>query len=79
MRLLLNRGANVDAKDNDSGRTPLSYAAANGREAVVRLLLDRGADIEAKANSGRTPLSYATKNRHEAVVKLLESHGLKHL
>ena len=31
-----------------NGGTPLHYAADNGHESTVRLLLDRGADKEAK-------------------------------
>ncbi|KAF9770490.1 hypothetical protein IL306_011970, partial [Fusarium sp. DS 682] len=37
----------VDARD-DSGRTPLSLAAERGHEAVVRLLLEKGAVIDSK-------------------------------
>ena len=69
--ILLQRWQNVDLSDS-YGRTPLSYAAENGHDAVVRLLLDKGADIESKDyNRGRTPLSWAAENGHEAVVKLL--------
>lgn len=58
---------------NDSyGRTPLWYAAANGREAIVRLLLDTdNIDINAKDDNGRTPLLYAAWCGHEAIVKLI--------
>ena len=52
MRLLLDKGADFEAKDDESGRTPLSWAAENGHEATVRLLLDKGADFEAKDNGG---------------------------
>ena len=44
-------------RDKDgSGRTVLYEAAWNGHEAVVRLLLEKGADVEAKDELGRTVL-----------------------
>ena len=47
----------------------------NGHEAVVKLLLEKGAELETKYNNGRTPLSWAARNGHEAVVKLLLEKG----
>lgn len=71
-KLLLAIGkADIDKKDN-SGRTPLSWAVGGGHEAVVELLLDKGAHVKLKDKYGRTPLSYAAANGHEAVAKLLE-------
>ncbi|OBT40534.1 hypothetical protein VE00_08988 [Pseudogymnoascus sp. WSF 3629] len=54
---------------------PLLSAAANGHEAVVRLLLEKGAHIEAKFNRGCTTLHKAADNGHEAVVRLLLEKG----
>ena len=67
--------AKADSKD-DYGRTPLSWAAERGHEAVVKLLVERG-DVEAdsKDDRGRTPLSWAAGDGHEAVVKLLVERG----
>jgi ankyrin repeat protein len=53
----------------------LSWAAANGREAVVKLLVEKGTDIESKDNNGQTPLSRAAGSGHEAIVKLLLERG----
>jgi ankyrin repeat protein len=44
VKTLLDRGAKVDAKEAVHGQTALMFAAALNREAVVRVLLDHGAD-----------------------------------
>ncbi|KAF2195041.1 hypothetical protein K469DRAFT_543196 [Zopfia rhizophila CBS 207.26] len=68
---LLKDGLDADSKDS-YGRTPLSWAAINSHEAVVKLLLQEdGVDVDSKSNSGQTPLLMAAENGHEAVVKLL--------
>jgi ankyrin repeat protein len=75
VRLLLENGADIEARDSDYGRTPLSWAAERGSAAVVKLLLKKGADIEATDNYCRTPLSWAAERGEEAVVKLLLEKG----
>ncbi|KAF4335972.1 ankyrin repeat-containing protein, partial [Fusarium beomiforme] len=76
VKLLLEKGAEIEAKDSKYGQTPLSWAARNGHEAVIKLLLGKGAEIEAKDNLyGQTPLSWAARNGHEAVVELLLDKG----
>ncbi|KAJ4211160.1 hypothetical protein NW760_015476, partial [Fusarium oxysporum] len=64
----------VDVRDAD-GRTPLSWAAKRGHEAMVSLLLEKGAAIDSEDRFGRTPLEFAAERRHEAMVQLLESYG----
>ncbi|KAF2967480.1 hypothetical protein GQX73_g6090 [Xylaria multiplex] len=62
---------NADATDVDH-RTPLSYAAENGNETIVRLLLDtKEIDPDLQGFNGRTPLSYAAENGNETIVRLL--------
>ena len=61
----------VEQRD-DSWRTPLSWAAGTGHDAVVRLLVERdGVDINSRDNMTMTPLIWAARNGHEAVVRLL--------
>jgi ankyrin repeat protein len=83
-KLLLTKGAEVNAKDDD-GMTPLLVAAwRNGRKAVVALLLAHGADVNAKNKHDTTPLHYSADfDGHKdwantrGVVELLLSHGAK--
>ncbi|PVH72419.1 hypothetical protein DL98DRAFT_397103, partial [Cadophora sp. DSE1049] len=61
----------ADSKDK-YGQTPLSWAARNGHEAVIKLLLSTGkVEADSEDENSRTPLSWAAQNGHEAVVKLL--------
>jgi ankyrin repeat protein len=39
--------------------TPLHYAATSGNEAIIDLLLMRGADVTQKDNDGQTPADCA--------------------
>ena len=61
----------IDSKDTN-GPTPLFYAANDGHDAVVKLLLGT-ASVGANLRDlwGQASLLYAAKNGHEAVVKLL--------
>ncbi|KAJ5766679.1 uncharacterized protein N7511_004295 [Penicillium nucicola] len=53
----------------------LFWAVEDYHEAMVDLLLERGAYPEIEDNMGRPPLTYAVKGGHEAVVKNLLDHG----
>ncbi|KAJ6439191.1 Serine/threonine-protein phosphatase 6 regulatory ankyrin repeat subunit A [Purpureocillium lavendulum] len=53
----------------------LVWAAKNGHETVVQVLVEKGADINANGRYGRTPLSWAAEDGHEAVVRLLVEKG----
>lgn len=56
VRLLLDSGVDIEAKEEGDDATPLIVAASHGQTDTVELLLERGAKIEAKDNVGDTPL-----------------------
>jgi DNA-binding beta-propeller fold protein YncE len=55
VRYLIDRGANVEAT-NDDGNTPLHVAALLCRAEIVQLLLDKGASPRTKNKRGETPI-----------------------
>lgn len=57
--------------------TALMAAAATGSPPVARLLLDAGANVNARDERGRSPLSYAVSNRCLGTARLLLDRGAR--
>ncbi|KAM0490737.1 hypothetical protein ACHAP8_011282 [Fusarium lateritium] len=67
----------VDFPDDD-GRTPLSYMAENGHDENIRLILQKGANVNSDGtapHNTRTPLSFAAGNGLASTVQLLLNYG----
>ena len=62
-------------KKDDEGWTALTWAALKGHEPIVQLLLENGADIEARNSSGDTALIWAAQRGNSAIVELLLQRG----
>ena len=73
MRLLLDRGAFIEAKDSNE-MTPLYLAAMWKHIAVMKLLLNRGSFVDAENNHGMRPLHIAAKEGESTVVQVLLRH-----
>jgi ankyrin repeat protein len=56
---LLDFGADVNSANGPARRSPLHQAVLNGDVGVIKLLLSRGANVNATTTHGRTPLDYA--------------------
>lgn len=74
-RVLLSRGASVDAADGVRGNTALVGVAFKGYVEIARLLLDHGAEVDRRNNAGQTALMNAALFGHEAIIVLLLSAG----
>lgn len=76
---LLAAGSDVNAPDttdaNVLGETPLMVAASTGNTAVIRLLLEAGADMETASPGDWSPLARAAASASPAAVILLLQHG----
>jgi ankyrin repeat protein len=68
---LIKRGADV----NKTGWAPLHYAASNGHLALMALLLENSAYIDAESPNGTTPLMMAAMYGTPEAVKLLIDEG----
>ncbi|MEF3305792.1 ankyrin repeat domain-containing protein [Paenibacillus sp. GYB003] len=71
---LLDCGAAIDSASDD-GSTPLHTQVADGEERadIVKLLLARGADREAKDREGLTPLDIAIRREEKEMIALLQT------
>jgi len=75
VRMLEMRSIDVEAKAGEDGWTCLITAAIKGHLATCRLLIDKGAQLEAKNIHGMTPLHCAAFQGHVEIVRLLCDHG----
>ena len=64
-------GTDLNAKEPTNGSTPLIVAAVYGQTEAARLLIEKGARVNARDNKGSTALLTAAFFGHTETVKLL--------
>ena len=71
----LDKGVNVNAKEDDYGWTPLHGAADYGHKEIAELLIAKGADVNAQDEDGVTPLHLAAWEGQTEIAELLIAKG----
>jgi ankyrin repeat protein len=74
---LLDKGVNVDTRDPSGNTTPLGHAVWGGHDDTARLLIERGADVNAKTDAGVSILAFATTRKHKDLADMLRDKGAK--
>jgi ankyrin repeat protein len=75
VKLLLEKGAKVDAADSRKGQNALMWAAAEGHSDIVDLLIQSGANVKTASDGGFTALVFATQKGNANVVTNLIAAG----
>lgn len=77
---LVNKSVKREGYERDEGGTPLHFAVKKGKPEMIKLLIEKGADVNAKDEQGDTPLfaavcSYSEKIKPLELMKILLDNG----
>ncbi|CAI7614662.1 unnamed protein product [Penicillium pancosmium] len=75
LQAMIAKGADVNEKNEDTGRTALTIAARNGQIDHLSILLEAGAETKVEDKNGHTPLFYALFSQKSGAVKVLLEHN----
>ena len=78
VKMLLDKGADVNKTETENGAHALIFAAQNAqlssdaRREIVKMLLDKGADKSIREKDGKTALDWAKEKKNAETVELLK-------
>jgi ankyrin repeat protein len=75
VRMLLSWGADVNASDNWRRQTALMWAAAENHAGLVKLLIEAGANVDARSGGDFTALMFAVRQDARDAARLLIDAG----
>jgi len=74
--LLIREGANVNAQNKRSSRTPLHFLAAFiDDDGLLEPMIQHGAEINTRDKNGETPLGIAIRFKHAHLAEALKRYG----
>ena len=74
---LIDAGADMNAKHAINEVTPLMYAARYNQVEIIKLLLEKGANLKVKDERGFTALNHAENSKATEAVELLKNYSRK--
>ena len=77
IHFLLNNGADIDIGDKSHLHTPLMYTIFGNQPDSLRLLIEKGANINKADKNGNTPLNHAYQFNNKIFIDLLRQYGGK--
>ncbi len=77
VELFLDHGLDLDIVDPDLGETALHLAARHKIPDIAYMLVERGADVNARSLKGETPFDYARETPNSHLLRLLLENGAK--
>ncbi|MAV09201.1 MAG: hypothetical protein CMO53_03930, partial [Verrucomicrobiales bacterium] len=76
-KLLITKGADVNAKRDFAKTSPLHFAAIYDLKEIAALLIAKGANVNARSSRGWTPLMVAARRGKVDIAELLIANGAK--
>ncbi|MDD5169705.1 MAG: ankyrin repeat domain-containing protein [Syntrophales bacterium] len=71
VKLLIEKGDNINAQDRYYGYTPLINASYNNSPQMAKKLLASGADVNVRSKEGKTALDYARYYKNTDIISIL--------
>lgn len=65
----------TDVNEQSKGKAPLHYAARYNRADIVKMLIENGADLEAKSNTGLTAIDFAKASNATDALNVLAQYA----
>lgn len=75
VKVLLQYGADPNVVPAEAEKLPVLQAAKHGKETILKLLLDAGANIEGDNGKGQTAVTYAAEAGHTGILRMLIERG----